>query len=145
MKSRENLVIIPSEEGKKSGDYSKNYAIMVMTTGIEDDCSSYDPFGMDLFLECPMCSNCNYRIDFLDGTHFESNRPIRRMETEIERYCIELFDPVCGRDFAFDEGKSFFSYLESEESNYRIVRMGDRIIMHEKGIENVKVMQKKRK
>lgn len=119
MSNRKGIQIIyPPKEVKK---YSENYATLLLTADIIEPCAAIDPFGMCTTVECLSCANCNYQIIAKDGKILKEYYNGSDHGNEKKKYVIEFFDDFDGQDIK--------DYLNNEESDYRITRDEDRVIL----------------
>lgn len=118
---KKNIKII--NNGREVEEYNKNHAILDMVTEIESPCSDMDSFGLDMVKDCLTCSNSDYKI-MLDGKVIKDFKKLssNAEEENKERYVIEFFDDIPASD-------NIISYLEDNNSNYRITRDSDGIIL----------------
>ena len=118
---KKNIKII--NNGREVEEYSKNHAILDIVTEVERPCSDMDPFGLDTVTDCLACSNSDYKI-MLDGKVIKEfkNLSSNTEEEKKERYIIEFFDSI-------PTPNSMITYLEDNNSNYRITRDSDGIIL----------------
>ena len=109
--------------GREVEEYSENHAILDIVRETERSCSDIDPFGQDTVLDCITCSNSDYQI-VLKGKkvkEFQDKNSKQNQETKT-RYIIEFFEDI-------PDQKSLSDYLENENSNYRITRDSDGVIL----------------
>ena len=118
---KKNIKII--NNGREVEEYSKNHAILDIVTEVERPCSDMDPFGLDTVTDCITCSNSDYKI-MLDGKVIKEfkNLSSNTEEENKERHVIEFFDDIPAPD-------NIIAYLEDNNSNYRITRDSDGIIL----------------
>ena len=118
---KKNIKII--NNGREVEEYSKNHAILDIVTEVERPCSDMDLFGLDTVTDCITCSNSDYKI-MLDGKVIKEfkNLSSNTEEENKERYVIEFFDDIPAPD-------NIIAYLEDNNSNYRITRDSDGIIL----------------
>ena len=118
---KKNIKII--NNGREVEEYSKNHAILDIVTEVERPCSDMDPFGLDTVTDCITCSNSDYKI-MLDGKVIKEFKKLssNTEEENKERYVIEFFDDIPTPD-------SIIAYLEDNNSDYRITRDSDGIIL----------------
>ena len=118
---RKDLKIINKE--REVEEYNKNHAILDIVSNVERPCSDMDPFGLDTVTDCLTCSNSDYKI-MLDGKVIKDfkNLSSNTEEENKERYVIEFFDDIPTPD-------NIIAYLEDNNSNYRITRDSDGIVL----------------
>lgn len=118
---KKNIKII--NNGREVEEYNKNHAILDIVSNVESPCSDMDSFGLDMVKDCLTCSNSDYKI-MLDGKVIKDFKKLssNAEEENKERYVIEFFDDIPASD-------NIVSYLEDNNSNYRITRDSDGIIL----------------
>jgi len=118
-------------------DTSYNYdgvvgkALLEYRVGIHDCCAAYDPFGLCNIMECLYCENCYYKITMENGESISNcgNIDLNTLNNnsrgfEDDDHEILFYDYVPKTD-------DLFSYLFDEESQFRIVRTSDHLVMND--------------
>lgn len=117
--------------------------ILEIVTGVERPCSNIDPLGLDTVTDCLTCSNSDYKILQEDKVikDYKKSSSKEKKENQ-ERYIVEFFDGIPKTD-------NLMTYLENDNSNYRITRESDGIILRpsledrkKEEEEEAKMMQK---
>lgn len=116
---RKNIEIIYPE--KEVVEYIDNRATLDIITGINEPCTSLDPFATDTIVDCLTCDNSDYKIVLKDGTVLKDYKESPQNGQLPERYVIEFFEDMKNQDIS--------TYLNSPQSDYRITRDSDRIIL----------------
>ena len=121
---------ITIEESKKPFNYEGvvGKALLEHRVGINDHCASYDPFGLCNIMECLYCDNCYYKITMENGESI-SNTDVdlntlnnRTRGFEDDNHEILFYDYVPKID-------DLFSYLFDENSEFKVLRVSDNVVM----------------
>lgn len=132
---RKDLKIVNKE--REVAEYNKNHAILDIVSNVERPCGHMDPLGEDTVLDCLTCSNSDYKIMFRDKVIKDFKNASSNTEKDNkERYVIEFFDNIPTPD-------NIMTYLEDNNSNYRITRDSDRIILRQ-SLEDRKKVEEER-
>ena len=105
-------------------------ALLQYRTGIKDHCAAYDPFGMCNVMQCLYCENCYYKITLENGEAIaNTNIDLETIDSysrgfEDDDHEILFYDYVPKID-------DLFSYLFDENSQYKVVRTSDNLIMND--------------
>lgn len=118
MTNRKGIKIIFNK--REVEKYIDKNAILKIKRETKTSCASIDPIGLCTVLDCLACSNCDYKIIEKNGTILKDYQ--QDQEGSEKKYVIEFFDDLDHTDIE--------KYLKSEESNYRITRDSDRVILH---------------
>ena len=123
---------ITIEESKKPFNYEGvvGKALLECRVGINDHCASYDPFGLCNIMECLYCDNCYYKITMENGESISNtdvdintlNNSTRGFEDD--NHEILFYDYVPKTD-------DLFSYLFDENSEFKVLRLSDNMVMND--------------
>ena len=124
---------ITIEESKKPFNYEGvvGKALLEYRVGINDHCASYDPFGLCNIMECLYCDNCYYKITMENGESISNcgdidlntlNNNSRGFEDDDHE--ILFYDYVPKTD-------DLFSYLFDENSEFKVLRLSDNMVMND--------------
>ena len=123
---------ITIEESKKPFNYEGvvGKALLEYRVGINDHCASYDPFGLCNIMECLYCDNCCYKITMENGESISNtdvdintlNNSTRGFEDG--NHEILFYDYVPKTD-------DLFSYLFDENSEFKVLRLSDNMVMND--------------
>ena len=123
---------ITIEESKKPFNYEGvvGKALLEYRVGINDHCASYDPFGLCNIMECLYCDNCYYKITMENGESISNtdvdintlNNSTRGFEDN--NHEILFYDYVPKTD-------DLFSYLFDENSEFKVLRLSDNMVMND--------------
>lgn len=124
---------ITIEESKKTFNYEGvvGKALLEYRVGINDHCASYDPFGLCNIMECLYCENCYYKITMENGESISNcgdidlntlNNNSRGFEDDDHE--ILFYDYVPSID-------NLFSYLFDENSQFKVLRTSDNLVMND--------------
>ena len=124
---------ITIEESKKPFNYEGvvGKALLEYRVGINDHCASYDPFGLCNIMECLYCENCYYKITMENGESISNcgdidlntlNNNSRGFEDD--NHEILFYDYVPKTD-------DLFSYLFDENSEFKVLRLSDNMVMND--------------
>lgn len=94
-------------------------AILLLKVERKSSCSSYNPFGMCTILDCLQCENSVYKIVFDNDICLETS-DFDEVENKIEKYYLEFQDEI---------NRDIFEYLIDNNSNYRIIRVEDNMVL----------------
>ena len=117
-------------------------ALLEYRTGIKDHCDSYDLFGLCSIKDCLCCENCYYKITLENGEAIaNSNIDLNTLDNnsrgfEDDNHEILFYDNVPNID-------DLFNYLFSDDSEYRIVRLSDNIVMSDHVTSGKKLVKTK--
>lgn len=124
---------ITIEESKKPFNYEGvvGKALLEYRVGINDHCASYDPFGLCNIMECLYCDNCYYKITMENGESISNCGDID-LDTlsnnsrgfEDDDHEILFYDYVPKTD-------DLFSYLFDENSEFKVLRLSDNMVMND--------------
>lgn len=117
MTKRKEMKIIYKK--KEVEQYIDNRATLKLKTEINESCVNIDPIGICTVQNCLTCSNCDYKIVLNNGIILKDYQ--YEKDAVEEKYVIEFFDEL--------GNSNIVDYLNNEESNYRITRDSDRIIL----------------
>lgn len=118
-------------------------AVLKLKTMTLNPCGNYDPFGLCTIPECMSCENSSFIIEFDSPNESYPNGIYKKGDYEKYENNEELFL------IEFMEGipvpEHIIEYLLKDESNYRITRVKDSVIMRRsnEGIDNQKGSSKK--
>lgn len=104
-----------------SKDYKKdnfNYGVVDLNIKNSKVCPTIDPLGGCSVVDCLKCDNCNHSIVLATRNISDSFSGNCK---DIERYIVEFFDEV-------DTG-NIIGYLDDDNSDYRITREKDGVIL----------------
>ena len=123
---------ITIEESKKPFNYEGvvGKALLEYRVGINDHCAAYDPFGHCNIMECLYCDNCYYKITMENGESISNtdvdintlNNSTRGFEDD--NHEILFYDYVPKTD-------DLFSYLFDENSEFKVLRLSDNMVMND--------------
>lgn len=118
MSFRKGFKIVFKEPEVK--EYIKNRAQLIIKREVKQGCFEIDPFGLCTILDCINCCNADVKIIRDDKVlkDFQSNTD----NMKNEEYVIEFFDNFLDTDVV--------DYLNNLESDYRITRDSDKVILH---------------
>lgn len=94
-------------------------AILEIKSQILNGCATYDPIGLCTINDCFQCENCAYRMTFDNGVIVETD-DFDKFSIESERYLLEFLTPI---------GKDIYGYLTDDNSDYRITRLSDNVVL----------------
>lgn len=115
---------------KEEREKAVGKALLQYRVGIKDHCAAYDPFGLCNIKECLYCENCYYKITLENGDAISnSNVDLNTLDNNTRGFTdddheILFYDYVPNID-------NLFNYLFSDDSEYRIVRLSDNIVMND--------------
>ena len=124
---------ITIEKSKKLFNYEGvvGKALLEYRVGINDHCASYDPFGLCNIMECLYCENCYYKITMENGESISNCGDIdlntlNNNSRGFEDYDHEIlfYDYVPSID-------NLFSYLFDENSQFKVLRTSDNLVMND--------------
>lgn len=105
-------------------------ATLEYRTGIKKLCVHYDPFGLCNIIECLYCENCYYNITIENGEVLSnSNIELSAINDNYKEFEDDTHE-ILFYDYVPDIN-NLFNYLFSEESQFRIVRTRDKIVMND--------------
>ena len=123
---------ITIEKSKKPFNYEGvvGKALLEYRVGINDHCALYDPFGLCNIMECLYCDNCYYKITMENGESISNtdvdintlNNSTRGFEDN--NHEILFYDYVLKTD-------DLFSYLFDENSEFKVLRLSDNMVMND--------------
>ena len=123
---------ITIDESKKPFNYEGvvGKALLEYRVGINNPCASYDPFGHCNIMECLYCDNCYYKITMENGESISNtdvdintlNNSTRGFEDD--NHEILFYDYVPKTD-------DLFSYLFDENSEFKVLRLSDNMVMND--------------
>lgn len=101
-------------------DKKDNFNYGVVDLNIKDVgvCPTIDPLGECSVVDCLKCDNCNHTIVLATRNISDS---FSNNCKNIERYIVEFFDKV--------DTKDIIGYLDDDNSDYRITREKDGVIL----------------
>jgi hypothetical protein len=99
---------------------SENRATLKLKRRTNSDCCSKSMFNFDDVLNCIKCDNCTYKIVNNDGVIIKDVE-FEKQESLLDEYLIEFFDQV-----NYD---NLLEYLSNEESDFRVTRLKDSVII----------------
>ena len=123
---------ITIEESKKPFNYEGvvGKALLEYRVGINDHCGSYDPVGLCNIMECLYCDNCYYKITMENGESISNTdvdiNTLNNSTRGFEDYDHEIlfYDYVPKTD-------DLFSYLFDENSEFKVLRLSDNMVMND--------------
>lgn len=86
---------------------------------IKNNCAMYDPFGLCTINDCLQCENSSYKIVFDNGICLKTNE-FDDVQKDAEKYFLEFQDKI---------DKDIFEYLVDGNSDYRITRVKDDVVL----------------
>lgn len=116
-------------------------ALFEHRTGINDYCAHYDPFGLCRTMECLYCENCYYKITLENGEAISNtDKDLNSFDNKNRGFAdddheILFYDYVPKID-------DLFAYLFDEDSQFRMVRKSDNIVMVDKVKPSKKLVKK---
>ena len=134
---------ITIEKENREFDYTGvvGKALLEYRVGIKDHCAAYDPFGLCNIMECLYCENCCYKITIENGEAIaNSDVDLSTLDNstrgfEDDDHEILFYDYV-------PEIDDLFSYLFDENSEFKVLRTSDNIVMNDY-VKNIKRLVKK--
>ena len=123
---------ITIDESKKPFNYEGvvGKALLEYRVGINNPCASYDPFGHCNIMECLYCDNCYYKITMENGESiFSADVDLNTLNNstrgfEDDNHEILFYDYVPKTD-------DLFSYLFDENSEFKVLRLSDNMVMND--------------
>lgn len=94
-------------------------AILFLQAGVNESCANYDPFGLCTVVDCLQCKNSVYRIAFDNDVCIETDDFDSR-KSQSKEYLLEFEDCI---------DRDIFEYLVDQNSNYRITRVKDNVVL----------------
>lgn len=87
-------------------------------------CTYYSPFGLCRTLECLYCENCDFMITYPNSEAIATNDNLRKEMQHVtdDDFEILFYDRLPDID-------ELYSYLFSDDSQFRIVRLSDSEVM----------------
>ena len=98
-----------------------NEGLFMIKTEVKNTCNYYDPFGMCNIIDCMRCSNSAIKIILGNGMIL-GDMDYSMKGHEEEKYVIVFYDKIPTRE-------ELTSYLLNEESDYKLVRLVDGMLM----------------
>ncbi len=97
--------------------------ILNLKSRVFDSCKNLDEVNFSTLLECLDCANSDFQLldsneEVLIDYIYQTNSP----NTKITRFIITFYDRV--------NSKNIISYLRNPNSDYRLVREKDNVILH---------------
>lgn len=118
-----NKKITIIKPGREVTSYIDQHATLDIIDNLSMDCAHLDPFGLDTVIDCLSCPNSDYKIVLHGKVMKDFNESqIQSKKQSQTRYVIEFFDKIPSND-------ELVSYLEDDNSNYRITRDEDGVIL----------------
>ena len=105
-------------------------ALLEYRVGVNGYCSEYDPFGVCNIMQCLYCDNCYYRItmengDILSNSDVDLNTLDNKTRGfEDDNHEILFYDYV-------PDVNNLISYLFDENSQFKILRISDNMVMND--------------
>ena len=96
-------------------------AILFLQRERKNSCGLYDPFGLCTIVDCLQCENSVYRIAFDNGVCLETI-DFDDKENKSEKYLLEFKDEI---------KRDIFEYLIDDNSDYRITRLSDNVVLRD--------------
>lgn len=94
-------------------------ATLEIKMGIKDNCSMHNPFGLCTIDDCLQCESSAYKIVFDNGICLETI-DFDDVQQDGEKYFLEFQDKI---------DKDIFEYLVNGNSDYRITRLKDNVVL----------------
>ncbi len=120
-----------------SGETLKNYdcvvgkALLEYRTGVNELCSQIDSLGLCNIMDCLYCNNCYYKITLENGEAI-ANTDVDLKSLDNKRRGFEDVDhEILFYDYVPDID-DLFGYLFDDNSQFKIVRKNDNMVMVDK-------------
>ncbi len=135
-------IIVKSE--KNPYDYTGvvGKALLEYRTGIKDSCVSYDPLVLCNIMECLYCENCAYKITMENGEAIATTDIDLNTLDNSSRGFEDDDHEILFYDFV-PEINDLFSYLFDENSEFRVLRTSDNIVMNDYVKDEHKLVKRK--
>jgi len=135
-------IIVKSE--KNPYDYTGvvGKALLEYRTGIKDSCTCYDPLVLCNIMECLYCENCAYKITMENGEAIATTDIDLNTLDNSSRGFEDDDHEILFYDF-IPETDDLFSYLFDENSEFRVLRTSDNIVMNDYVKDEHKLVKRK--
>jgi len=135
-------IIVKSE--KNPYDYTGvvGKALLEYRTGIKDSCTCYDPLVLCNIMECLYCENCAYKITMENGEAIATTDIDLNTLDNSSRGFEDDDHEILFYDF-IPETDDLFSYLFDENSEFRVLRTSDNIVMNDYVKDEHKLVRRK--